>query len=219
MFHVKHQIEYLSFTKENHKKVDVLFSKYDEVLNLYIDRVLWWNRKINLVSRDVSRETLEQHVKHCLALSGHPVFSEAGRIIDAGTGGGLPGVPLALCYPEKKFVLNDIVQKKIMALKQIGKEVGELHNVEYSAEAIENAFSKGAFNLLVSKHAFKINDLVKMVDLEKTPMLLLKGKELEEELEGVEKKLKITVFDLYSESRNAFYEGKAIIEIHTVNEK
>lgn len=219
MFHVKHQVEYHTFTKESHKKVEKLFLKHAGVLNLYIDKLLWWNRKINLVSRDVSRETLECHVKHCLTLTGHTLFTGADRIIDAGTGGGLPGVPLALCYLEKRFILNDIVQKKIMALKQIGKDIGSIENAKYSAKSIKEAFAEGGFNLLVSKHAFKINELVQMVDVDKTPVLLLKGKEFEEELEGIDKKLKITVFDLFSESKNAFYEGKAIIEINTVNEK
>jgi len=219
MFHVKHQLEYRSLAKAKHKKIEDLFSGHADVLNLYIDKLLWWNDKINLVSRDVSRETLEQHVKHCLTLSVHPLFAGAGKIIDAGTGGGLPGMPLALCYPEKSFVLNDIVKKKIMALKQIGRDVGRADNAQYSAESIKEALAKEAFNLLISKHAFKINELVQMVDVERTPALILKGKEFKEELEGIDQKLKITVFDLFSESKNAFYEGKAIIEINTVNEK
>ncbi|MAO66526.1 MAG: hypothetical protein CL666_16165 [Balneola sp.] len=210
VFHVKHQIIRSDFLES--KGVTKLLSDYDEKFKEYADQLLWWNDKVNLVSRGVSRETVLNHVEHSLTISFSQLFQGAAQIIDAGSGGGLPGVPLGVAHPEKEILLNDIVSKKIMACKQIAYKMG-LKNVSTkigSIEAVE--MTKDA--LVVSKHAFKINDLMRFLhDKEWKGVVLLKGNnEIEEELEGVDDPLKINVLSLES-FQNSFYDGKALVEI------
>ena len=86
-------------------------SKLSE-LNKYIEELQWWNKRINLVSRDVSRETLVMHVEHSLMLLLVPIVKEAQILLDVGTGGGLPGVPLGICRNNnaaQSVIMNDKV--------------------------------------------------------------------------------------------------------------
>lgn len=138
-----------------------LFNKNNEQLQEYINLLLWWNQKINLVSRNVSRETLEEHVIHSLIPSGMGILNGTDCIVDAGTGGGLPGIPLSIIYPEKRFILNDIVVKKMMAVKQIARDLN-LSNTEVQPGSIEKIDIKSPF-LIVTKHAFEIVALHQMV--------------------------------------------------------
>lgn len=179
----------------------------------YISRLLWWNKKINLVSREVSRETLYKHVEHSLTILISGLFNSASFVIDSGTGGGLPGIPLAIASPEKKIFLNDVVSKKITACKQIALSLG-LKNITGVAESIEKIETKEGC-VIISKHAFKINQLMDMIgDKPWKGVVLLKGKnEVDAELGGIEDDLNIEIRDLYPGFSHSFYEGKALVEI------
>ena len=210
---MEHELNYKGFSEKLAKQVRDSHEKYKDQLNAYVDKLLWWNQKINLVSRDVSRETIIKHVEHSLAISVSELFVSAEMVVDAGTGGGLPGIPLAILSPEKRVVLNDVVSKKIMACKRMATELS-LENVKAESRSIESVeLEKGA--IIISKHAFKVNDLYSMI--RKKPwkgLVLLKGiDEVEGELEGVEESLIINVWDLKAGLMNEFYEGKAMIEI------
>lgn len=164
------------------------------------------------MSRDVPRETIRQHIRHSLLLGAFPEFQKARIVVDAGTGGGLPGIPLAIAYPEKHFILNDIVTKKCLAVKQMAKKTG-LDNVEIYDGSIANFQCESPF-LLVSKHAFKINDLWRMANhLPWRKMVFYKGLDFEEELSGIDDRLKIAAYELYKESRDSFYKEKAIVVV------
>lgn len=207
---MKHQIHNHTFSQAD--EVKTLFYGYENQLSKYVEQLLWWNEKINLVSRDVSRETVLHHVEHSLVVAVSELFQNATQIIDAGTGGGLPGIPLGIVATEKKVLLNDIVSKKMMACKQMIFKMG-LRNVSVqdgSIEAVE--IDKGS--VIVSKHAFKINDLVGLLgDKNWEGIVLLKGVgEIEEELNGIDLPLKINVFSLDS-FQDSFYSGKALVEI------
>ncbi len=159
---------------------------------------------------DVPRETISKHLFHSLLISHLDIFNSTDTIVDAGTGGGLPGIPLAITYPEKHYILNDIVSKKCLALKQISRKLN-LQNIEIVDSSIENIDQREAF-LLISKHAFKINDLYHMTThLPWEAIVLYKGTDFKQELEGIEPSLSIDCYDLSNEGD--FYQGKALITI------
>lgn len=213
MFHVKHEIAEKNLNLSFGEAVAQLYIRHEDQLEEYISQLLWWNERINLVSRNVSRETLSEHVVHSLTLAGMESFSSHDSIIDTGTGGGLPGIPLSIVSPEKSLLFNDVVSKKVVAVKQMALKL-KLKNADYYSSSIESlAFSSGS--LIVSKHAFKINDLVRMLgDKDWSSILLLKGySEIEPELEGLENALKIDVYKLDKVFDQEFYQGKGIVEI------
>ncbi|MFN1835570.1 16S rRNA (guanine(527)-N(7))-methyltransferase RsmG [Balneola sp. MJW-20] len=209
---MKHQITYQDYEWES-AGIKELYQKKKYALEDYIDRLLWWNRKVNLISRSVSRETLQKHVEHSLSLSAIKEVKEASLIVDAGTGGGLPGIPLAIVLDSKKLILNDVVEKKLMAVKQIAMQLGLSERVKVVAESVERL--RESDFVLVSKHAFKVNELYAMVkDQDWKDMILLKGRdEVEGELKGIKEALKIRILDLYGARKDGFYEGKALVII------
>lgn len=213
MFHVEHHVNYQSLSQQKADSVKEFFDHAKKNLSEYTNLLLWWNKKINLISRDVSRETIRLHIEHSLTPSLSSLFNDSPFIIDAGTGGGLPGIPLAISHPEKQFLLNDIVSKKITACKHMTNQL-KLNNIKGNSSSIQNVdFKEGS--LIVSKHAFKINDLIEMVGNKKwSGIILLKGKDdIEKELHGIDQELSISVLDLYSGFNESFYKGKALIEI------
>lgn len=199
-----------SVPRETFPKADELIEEYRSELSDYIHQLLWWNERVNLVSRNVSRETIWEHLRHSLILSQLEVFKSEKIIVDAGTGGGLPSIPLAITHPQKHFILNDLVTKKCLAMKQMAKKL-ELNNVGIIDGSIEHLSHDTPF-LLISKHAFKINELYKMTaTLPWEKMVFYKGKDFKDELEDISEPLEIGSYDLSYDSD--FYEGKAIVVI------
>ena len=205
-----HSVNTHNVSRETFSETDELISHYREKLESYLDQLLWWNKRVNLVSRNVSRETIWEHVRHSLLLSQFDIFKSSEIIVDAGTGGGLPGIPLSITHPQKHFVLNDLVTKKCLAMKQMAQKL-ELKNLGIIDGSIENLEQDQPF-LLISKHAFKINELYKMTSsLPWKNMVLYKGENFEGEFEGIEKSLQIDSYNLSKDSK--FYHGKALIVI------
>nr|WP_249067142.1 RsmG family class I SAM-dependent methyltransferase [Halalkalibaculum roseum] len=213
MFHVKQSdITYHDVPRETFLYVDELIDQNKEQLNTYLDRLLWWNKRINLVSRDVPRETIFEHIRHSLLIHRLPAYQNSSLIVDTGTGGGLPGMPLAITSPEKEFILNDIVTKKVMAVKQMARTLG-LKN----ASAVDFSIEKATINrefLMVTKHAFKINDLVQMTSgLPWQNIIFYKGMNFADEISGPSEEFSVNAYDLYKESRESFYKNKALVVI------
>lgn len=203
------KIEKRDVPRETFSAVDKLIEDNQDKLKLYLDQLLWWNEKINLVSRNVSRETVWQHIQHSLILTQFPSFTDHSMIVDAGTGGGLPGIPLAITNPEKEFILNDIVTKKMLAVKQMIKKLG-LENTTTVGGSIENLSVDKPF-LLTSKHAFKINNLLKMTgDKTWKKAVLYKGNDIKGELTGVQPTLNINIYNLKISVASSFYKGKTL---------
>ena len=203
-------------------------SKLSE-LNKYIEELQWWNKRINLVSRDVSRETLVMHVEHSLMLLLVPIVKEAQILLDVGTGGGLPGVPLGICRNNnatQSVIMNDKVEKKIWALKQIIQNLG-LEGVRALAKNVATIHlsdlvdvsretkSKARLTICVTKHAFKIDQLLDLVSPVLTnEFIFLKGRtEAIEEIKRVKSPIKAVVYILDGIDKTAFYDGKAIIHL------
>lgn len=213
---MKHQLQYADLTTTEAQEVREVVKKKEEQLGDYLERLMWWNKKINLVSRDVSRETIASHIEHSLCVRLAKEYQEGAYIIDAGTGGGLPGIPLGIADPKKKMVLNDIVTKKIMACKHISKGLG-LKNIQAISGSIER-IEKPDGAVVISKHAFKINDLVKMLGQSNwASVLLLKGgEEVENELSGIDTPLSVLVKRLENGFEDSFYNGKALVQIKKI---
>lgn len=202
------RIRYSNVPRETFQKTGVLVEENRPTLKKYTELLLWWNKRVNLVSRDVSRETIEEHIHHSLLLTQFEAFQNADIIVDAGTGGGLPGIPLAIAYPKKQFILNDIATKKILAVRDICRKLA-LDRVQPIDVSIGELEAPSSF-LLVSKHAFKVHDLWEMVSAKPwSEMIFYKGLEFEDELVGIEEQVQLTCFDL-SEGPE-FYNGKALL--------
>ncbi len=206
---MKHQIEEIKLDSETLKNTRELYSKHEERLEAYISFLLDWNDKINLVSRNVSRETLREHVVHSLIPIEIGLLGSIDEWIDSGTGGGLPGIPLAIVVPEKKFFLNDNVRKKMKAVSDIVSSLG-LENVEILAKSISLVGIKTGVGI-VTKHAFKIDDLLRLT--KKKPwkrVVMWKGIEgAHEEMGRVHSKINCTFYSFHF--GHEFYEGKGLV--------
>jgi 16S rRNA (guanine527-N7)-methyltransferase len=208
----QHLIKYHGVPRETFRRIDELIDTNKKELDLYLDQLAWWNKRINLVSRDVPRETIVEHIRHSILLTHLNTYVESDLIVDSGTGGGLPGIPLAIVSREKRFLLNDIVSKKSLAVKQITKKI-ELDNVSIRGGSISDLNIAEPF-LLISKHAFKIPELIELArNLPWSSMIFYKGIDYKEELAQIDLPLNICIYDLFKDSRGEFYEGKFLVEV------
>ena len=206
--------EIVEIGKEGLENARNLYKKNEEKIEQYLDFLLEWNEKINLVSRTVSRETLAEHIVHSLLPSVCGLVGGHDKWIDAGTGGGLPGVPLAICERDKVWVLNDNVKKKMMVVSDIVERL-DLDNASVEAKSISLLdFEKGTG--IVTKHAFKVDDLLRHIGPRPWKTILMwKGADHAiEELRQSEKKLNCTLYRFNFGAEEAFYEDKAILKIY-----
>ena len=119
-----------------------------------------WNQKINVISRKDISNLYSHHVLHSLAIAKAINFKDGTTIMDFGTGGGFPGIPLAIMFPKCKFKLIDGTGKKIMVANEVIKAIG-LTNVV--AEHIRGEEEKGKYNFIVSRAVMPLPDLIKIV--------------------------------------------------------
>jgi len=138
-----------SLTNEQEQQFAALDSLYHE-----------WNEKINLISRKDIDNLMEHHVLHSLAIGEFIQFAPGTTILDVGTGGGFPGIPLAILFPECQFTLIDGIGKKVMVAGDIAQRIG-LKNVECLHERAEE--EKRQFDFVVSRAVMPLPDLVKLV--------------------------------------------------------
>jgi len=175
-----------------------------------------WNSKINLISRkDISNIELH-HIIHSLAVLKFFEFPKGTNIIDVGTGGGFPGVPLAIMLPEVNFVLIDSIKKKVEALKNIVSNL-KLNNCEVFCIRSENIHEK--FDFVMGRAVSNLNDFIKStkhlikekkINENLNPgIIYLKGGELENELKTIKANLKI--FSIYDVIKEEFFYGKYIL--------
>ncbi len=211
---MKHNIHIREITKEEKKTVEQVFDANREALNAYADLLLWWNDKINLVSREVSRETVMLHINHSLYMMLSRSFERAAHLLDTGTGGGLPGLPLAICTGTKKYLLNDIISKKIFAVNDMVQKLSLSKHVTTRAGSIENV-KAGKEWVIITKHAFKVGDLLGLTEESgSTEYVFLKGAdEAIREVEEVKSVLDVEVIKLDPSFMNEFYAGKGVVTI------
>lgn len=130
--------------------------QYAALYDLYKD----WNSKINVISRKDIENLYEHHVLHSLAIATALRFREGTKIMDFGCGGGFPGIPLAIMFPECEFKLIDGTGKKIKVCQEISQAIG-LKNVV--AEHLRGEDEKGKFDFIVSRAVMPLPDMVKIV--------------------------------------------------------
>lgn len=119
-----------------------------------------WNEKVNLISRKDIENLYERHILNALAIEKIVSFKEGTRILDLGTGGGFPGVPLAVIFPEVKFKLVDSIGKKIKVIEDIAKKL-DLKNVE--VENIRGEELEGQFDFVIGRAVCPLDKFAKMV--------------------------------------------------------
>lgn len=210
---MKHQLNRIKVSRETLEKAREIYRENESKIEEYLDLLLGWNSKINLVSRSVSRETVREHITHSLTPMAIGLLDQHEKWIDSGSGGGLPGIPLAIANPEKKWLLNDNVKKKMKAVGDIVERSG-LANTEIIAKSISLVdFEKGTG--IVTKHAFKVDDLLRLLGSKPWKTIIMwKGVDgAIEEVTRSGKNLKFTLYEFNFGKDEEFYEGKGLLRI------
>lgn len=210
---MKHPIKTIQIGSEVLSKARNLYSAHEKRLEEYLDALLDWNEKINLVSRNVSRETVREHIIHSLLPAPLGLLTWHDKWIDSGTGGGLPGIPLAICDEEITWYLNDNVRKKMRAVGDIVETI-DLKNAEIIAKSISLVDVEEGTGI-VTKHAFKIKDLLRLLGSAPWQTILMwKGVEsVNPEVRRTHKDLNVTIYEFNFGKDEPFYEGKGIVKI------
>jgi len=174
-----------------------------------------WNAQINVISRKSMDALYTNHILHSLAIAKVIQFEKGTSILDIGTGGGFPGIPLAILFPEVNFLLVDSIGKKIKVVNEVSTALG-LINVRTMHERAENI--KETFDFVVSRAVTKMTNFKTWVkgkfnknhnNALKNGIFYLKGGDLSEELRGISH-IKYEISDSFTEE---FFETKKIIYI------
>ncbi|MES2800679.1 MAG: 16S rRNA (guanine(527)-N(7))-methyltransferase RsmG [Bacteroidota bacterium] len=193
-------------TDQQKSQFSALKSIYDE-----------WNAQINVISRKDEDNFYERHVLHSLGIAKVMEFVDGSDIMDIGTGGGFPGIPLAILFPNCNFTLVDSIGKKIKVVHEVAKALG-LKNVVGIHERAEKIDKK--FDFIVSRAVTSMPDFLvwtrekfkaKSLNPMKNGILYLKGGDLSEEMKGVKKFYKY--FDLPDFYKEEFFETKKVVYV------
>lgn len=186
--------------------------QFEKLQMLYED----WNAKINVISRKDINELYTRHVLHSLGIAKVQEFEKGTYILDVGTGGGFPGIPLAILFPETRFYLIDVIAKKIKVVNEVAKTLG-LQNVKAEQMRAENV--KGDFDFIVSRAVTNMPDFVSWIKDKikkqhkhelKNGILYLKGGDLTEELKDFPKATEYNLSDYFKED---FFETKKVVHL------
>lgn len=191
---------------------DIQKEQFEKLDHLYHD----WNEKINVISRKDIDALYTKHVLHSLGIAKIMKFEPGSYVLDVGTGGGFPGIPLAILFPETRFYLIDVIAKKIKVVQAVAEAL-ELKNVK--AEQIRAENVKGDFDFIVSRAVTNMPDFVSWVKTKikkqqkhelKNGILYLKGGDLTEELKAFPK---ATQYDLANFFTDEFFETKKVVHL------
>ena len=193
-------------TKEQQSQFDALYDLYKE-----------WNEKINVISRKDIDNLYTNHILHSLGIAKVMPFKPGASVLDVGTGGGFPGIPLAILFPETNFHLVDSIGKKITVVNEVAKGAG-IKNVR--GEWIRAEQSKGKYDFIVSRAVTRIKEFYGWVnqkvkdksihDLD-NGILYLKGGDLDEELS--ELKRMHSLYNLSDYFTEEFFETKKVVYV------
>ena len=193
-------------TEEQRKQFAALYE-------LYID----WNSKINVISRKDIENLYEHHVLHSLGIARVIRFHPGSKVMDLGTGGGFPGIPLAILFPDTKFHLVDSIGKKVRVATEVANAIG-LKNVTFRHARAEE--EKQTFDFVVSRAVMPLADLIKIIrknisskqqNALPNGLICLKGGELEHE--AMPFKQKTTMHSLSEDFDEEFFQTKKVVYV------
>ena len=176
-----------------------------------------WNEKINVISRKDIDNLYVNHVLHSLGIAKVMPFKPGASVLDVGTGGGFPGIPLAILFPQTQFHLVDSIGKKITVVNEVAAGVG-LRNVK--AEQIRAEQIKGEYDFIVSRAVTRIKEFYQWIHRKvkkesihelDNGILYLKGGDLDEELADLKKPH--SVYDLPKYFKEEFFETKKVVYV------
>jgi len=191
---------------------DLQIEQFQKLDFLYHD----WNEKINVISRKDIDALYTKHILHSLGIAKIMKFEPGATVLDVGTGGGFPGIPLAILFPETRFYLIDVIAKKIKVVQGVVDAL-ELKNVK--AEQKRAELVKGDFDFIVSRAVTNMPDFVSWIKDKikkqhkhtlKNGILYLKGGDLTEELKDFPK---ATLYDLAEIFDDEFFETKKVVHL------
>ena len=196
------------FPKLNQEKKE----KYIKLIQLY----KYWNSKVNLISRKDIDNIEINHILHSLSIVKIVRFKDSTLVMDVGTGGGLPGIPLAIFFPKVNFTLIDSIGKKIKVVKSICSELS-INNVNAVNDRVENHFDH--YDFVLSRAVTRMDKFYKLVNKNfrsnssnkiKNGIISLKGGTLYEELKDFNEK---KIYDVNKYFNHEFFQTKKIIHI------
>lgn len=188
-------------------------AQFGALYDLYLD----WNAKINVISRKDIENLYEHHVLHSLGIAKLINFRPGTRIMDLGCGGGFPGIPLAILFPESTFHLVDSIGKKIRVCNEVAGAIGLTNVSTRHARAEEE---KGLFHFVVSRAVMPLPDLVKIIrknisseQMNALPngLICLKGGELQNE--AMPLKNKTFMYNLSDYFKEEFFRTKKLVYV------
>ncbi len=189
---------------------EIQILQFEKLRPLYAD----WNSKINVISRKDIDSLYTRHVLHSLAIAKVISFTPGSSILDVGTGGGFPGIPLAILFPEADFHLIDVIGKKITVVKAVAEAIG-LNNVVAEQKRAENVSRK--YDFVVSRAVTNMPDFVSWVrgkisdkqrNAYKNGILYLKGGDLSDELAAFPQAKIFEIKDFFDDE---FFETKKVV--------
>ena len=191
---------------------DIQKEQFEKLDFLYHD----WNAKINVISRKDIDELYTKHILHSLGIAKIVKFEPSTFVLDVGTGGGFPGIPLAILFPETHFYLIDVIAKKIKVVQAVADAL-ELKNVK--AVQMRAELVKGDFDFIVSRAVTNMPDFVSWVRNKikknnkhelKNGILYLKGGDLTEELAAFPKATEYNLADFFEDE---FFKTKKVVHL------
>ena len=189
--------------------------QFSQLGELYID----WNQKINVISRKDMENFYLHHVLHSLSIAKIVEFKAFTEIMDAGTGGGFPGIPLAIMFPEVKFYLVDSIGKKIKVVKEVVLSLG-LKNVE--AEQLRMEQVNRTFDFVISRAVTSLPDFMRWTSYKfhnksfntvRNGVLYIKGGDIQKELNEI-KKFKKKIYNIPDFFEEDFFDTKKVVHIY-----
>ena len=190
-------------------------SQFQQLETLYKD----WNEKINVISRKDIDEFYERHVLHSLGIAKIMEFADGTKVLDIGTGGGFPGIPLAILFPNVEFTLVDSIGKKITVVNAVAESLG-LKNVKAYHERAEKI--KDKFHFVVSRAVTQMPVFLRWLkgkfekeqfNSKHNGVLYLKGGDLGEELAGI----KCEIYHLKDQFEEEFFDTKKVVYLSKGN--
>lgn len=190
--------------------------QFKALYDLYTD----WNSKINVISRKDIDNLYLHHVLHSLAISQIINFKPTSEILDVGTGGGFPGIPLAILFPESRFTLIDSIGKKIKVGQEVANSIN-LKNIALKHQRVQE--ERGKFDFVVSRAVMPLDDLVKLVKKNigkeqknslPNGLICLKGGELQHEM--LPYKNIASVYEISDYFKEEYFKTKKVVYVPLV---